>query len=203
MQTQEELRYRYAQRLKTAAENFNYTGEFLIPDVALDALWAFALALNRTSEMVASLTREEILNRTQCEGSDEETGVEWALVPLENFTYSNQLMGCVIRWNLERTDFVGVSVSFIVTILRYHYVNSLKGVISFDETGLLAHSRVQVFQYLLDEDRMAIAYIEHVNKSFSHFVYTNNETTLTVFPSKTRQYVKESNYHILSRRCAS
>ncbi len=83
--------------------------------MAFDAFWAFALALNRTSEMVASLTREEILNRTQCEGSDDKTGVEWALVPLENFTYSNQLMGCVIRWNLEKTDFVGVSVSSIVT----------------------------------------------------------------------------------------
>ncbi len=79
--------------------------------MAYDALWTFAIALNKTNEMVGSLTREEILNMTQCRGTDEETGVEWEVVSLENFTYSNQLMGCIIRWNLERTDFVGVSVS--------------------------------------------------------------------------------------------
>ncbi len=112
IQSIDELKYMYAQRLEIAAENFNYTAEFLIPGVAFDALWTFAVALNRTSEMVASMTREEILNMTQCEGYNEETGVEWASVPLENFTYSNQFMGCVIRWNLERTDFVGISVSF-------------------------------------------------------------------------------------------
>ena len=91
----------------------NYTTVFIFPGVAYDALWTFALALNRTNEMVGSLTREEILNTTQCGGTDEETGVQWEVVSLENFTYSNQLMGCIIRWNLERTDFVGISVSSI------------------------------------------------------------------------------------------
>ena len=95
----------------------NYTFVFLAT-VAYDALWTFALALNRTNEMVGSLTREEILNRTQCGGTDEETGVEWEVVSLENFTYSNQLMGCIIRWNLERTDFVGISVSLNLCLLR-------------------------------------------------------------------------------------
>ncbi len=78
--------------------------------MAYDALWTFAIALNKTNEMVLGLTREEILNMTQCGGTVEETGVEWEVVSLENFTYSNQLMGCIIRWNLEKTNFVGVSV---------------------------------------------------------------------------------------------
>ena len=87
----------------------NYTYTF-VATVAYDALWTLALALNRTSEMVQRMTREEIMNTTQCEGSDEEAGRMWELVSLENFTYTNQLMGCIVRWNLERTDFVGVSV---------------------------------------------------------------------------------------------
>ena len=46
------------------------------------------------------------INETGC------TGVaSGELVPLEQFTYSNGLMGCVIRWNLEQTSFSGVSVS--------------------------------------------------------------------------------------------
>ena len=79
--------------------------------VAYDALWTLALALNNTDEMIRSSSREEILNRTQCQGSDTTSGIVWELVALENFTYSNELMGCVMRWNLERTDFSGVSVS--------------------------------------------------------------------------------------------
>ncbi len=99
----------YKRRLAINTQD-NYTYTFFAT-VAYDALWTFALALNRTNEMVGGLIREEILNMTQCRGTDEETGVKWEVVSLENFTYSNQLMGCIIRWNLERTDFVGVSVS--------------------------------------------------------------------------------------------
>ena len=88
--------------------NYTYT---LIASVAYDALWTLALALNWTNVMVQSLTREEILNITQCVGFNDKSGTVWELVSLENFTYSNQLMGCIVRWNLERTDFVGVSVS--------------------------------------------------------------------------------------------
>ena len=81
----------------------NYTFVFLAT-VAYDALWTFALALNRTSEMVQNSRRPVIVRLTGCT-------VPGELVPLENCTYSNEFMGCVIRWNLERTDFVGISVS--------------------------------------------------------------------------------------------
>ena len=112
MQTPRDFDSHYKRKLGTPQAQDNDTFIFLAT-VAYDALWTLALALNKTNEIVGSLTREEILNMTQCGGTDEETGVEWEVVSLENFTYSNQLMGCIIRWNLERTDFVGISVSFI------------------------------------------------------------------------------------------
>ena len=58
--------------------------------------------------MIQGMAWEEILNTTGCLG--EEAGVYWEILPLENFTHMNRLMGCVIRWNLQRTNFVGVSV---------------------------------------------------------------------------------------------
>ena len=79
--------------------------------MAYDALWSLAFALDRTNKMIAEDSREEIMVRTRCPGSDRKTGVPFDLVPLENFTYSNELMGCVIRWSLERTEFMGISVS--------------------------------------------------------------------------------------------
>ena len=100
----------YKERLSEPLTNSSYYSHTFVATVAYDALWTLALALNKTNEMVQSSTRAEIMNTTQCEGSDEEAGRMWEIVSLENFTYSNRLMGCIVRWNLERTDFVGVSV---------------------------------------------------------------------------------------------
>ena len=49
---------------------------------------------------------EELAQYTDCEGMDGD------LVPLNEFNYSNAFMGCVIRYNLQQTDFVGMSVNF-------------------------------------------------------------------------------------------
>ena len=38
-------------------------------------------------------------------------GLSGTLVPLEQFSYNNELMGCLIQRNLQRTNFSGVSVS--------------------------------------------------------------------------------------------
>ena len=65
-----------------------------------DALWALALALNETMTMVNTLN----INGTGCEAMD------GSLVPLHEFDYSNALMGCLIQWNLQQTNFFGVSV---------------------------------------------------------------------------------------------
>ena len=61
--------------------------------------------------MISGMARDEVLNITGCPGRSRKTDIYWELVPLENFTNDNELMGCVIRWNLQRTDFIGVSVS--------------------------------------------------------------------------------------------
>ena len=67
-----------------------------------DALWALALALNKTMTMVNTVNMN--ISETGCEVMD------GSLVPLHEFNYSNAFMGCLIQWNLQRTNFSGVSV---------------------------------------------------------------------------------------------
>ena len=67
-----------------------------------DALWLFALALNNTDAMVKSGSD---ISETGCEG------VSGSLVPLEEFRYTNGRMGCLIQWNIQQTNFFGLTVS--------------------------------------------------------------------------------------------
>ena len=48
---------------------------------------------------------EKLAEVTNC------TDLYGELVPLNDFNYSNAFMGCVIRYNFQRTDFLGISVS--------------------------------------------------------------------------------------------
>lgn len=66
-----------------------------------DVMWVLAIALNNTMTAVESGD----ISGTGC---DEVPGL---LVPLEDFSYRNEKMGCLIQWNLQRTNFSGVSVS--------------------------------------------------------------------------------------------
>jgi hypothetical protein len=66
-----------------------------------DDVWGLALALNETMNMVNAGD----ITGTGCERLMGE------LVPLEQFTYGNAKMGCLLTWNLRRTNFSGVSVS--------------------------------------------------------------------------------------------
>ena len=66
-----------------------------------DALWLFALALNNTDAMI----KNGDVSGTGCEG------VSGSLVPLEEFSYSNGRMGCLIQWNIQQTNFFGLTVS--------------------------------------------------------------------------------------------
>ena len=86
----------------------NFTHSFEAATV-YDSLWALALSLNKTSEMVQSMTREQIKNVTLCKGFADFT----ISVSLENFTYwdADHLVGCIMKWNLKKTNFNGVSVS--------------------------------------------------------------------------------------------
>ncbi len=96
MQTASEHRSLYIDRVNGS----NYTANFVMAGLSYDTMWALALALNRTQEMVYSGN----INGTGC------GAVSGELVNLDRFNYSNALMGCLIRWSLEQTDFVGVVV---------------------------------------------------------------------------------------------
>lgn len=82
--------------------------------LAYDALWTLAFAIDRTRQLMETNTREGILNITNCLRMDENVNMTWDLVPIENFSYSNELMGCIIRWSLQQTNFVGLSVSLMI-----------------------------------------------------------------------------------------
>ena len=84
---------------RVAAEK--YYNETLASGLAYDAIWALALGLNATQEMVDRNDSTE----TGC------SNTSGRLVPLHEFDYGNEMMGCVVRWNLEQTSFIGVSVS--------------------------------------------------------------------------------------------
>ncbi len=71
--------------------------------VIFDALWILALALNSTMNMVNTSD----INMTDC------GNLTGSLENLEDFNYKNRKMGCVIRWNLNNTNFSGVSVCFL------------------------------------------------------------------------------------------
>ena len=59
------------------------------------------MALNRTAIML----NKGNINGTGCEN------ISGSLVPLEQFQYSNEKMGCLIQYNIQMTNFSGVSVS--------------------------------------------------------------------------------------------
>lgn len=68
---------------------------------AYDVIWVLAVALNNTLSMV----RNGDISETRC------SNVPGSLVPLEQFDYTNERMGCLIQWNLQQSNFSGVSVS--------------------------------------------------------------------------------------------
>ena len=74
--------------------------------IAFDTVWTIAKALNKTEEMTLSdnYTKSYLVNVTGC------INMTGDLVPLDEFNYTNQFMGCVIRYNFHQTAFLGVSV---------------------------------------------------------------------------------------------
>ena len=67
-----------------------------------DAAWAMALALNHTAERVA---------RNDSSGCSHLPG---QLVPLEQFDYSNERMGCVMKNSYSSVKFAGITVSYVL-----------------------------------------------------------------------------------------
>ena len=85
--------------------------------LAYDAIWSLALALNST---LGDILDE--ISPPRCENF---TG---GFTPLENFTYSDQKVGCIVREYLQATDFTGVSVSCTVyRVLVVYIACTVKG----------------------------------------------------------------------------
>ena len=74
-----------------------------------DVLWVLALALNNTNAMIDSGD----INETGCED------VPGSLVPLEDFHYTNKRIGCLIQWNIQQTNFSGLTVSCVNDVPSY------------------------------------------------------------------------------------
>ena len=74
----------------------NISSSSFVEALAYDSVWALALGLNMTVNMINNN------NTLDCGQSP---------VPLEQFTYGNSSTSCFIRHSLSRTNFTGVSVS--------------------------------------------------------------------------------------------
>ena len=94
MQSQMEFVEKYENRTDSEYDR-------VLAGVMYDVIWVLALALNKTMTMISSGD----ISETNC------GNIPGSLVPLEQFNYSNEKVGCLIQWNLQQTSFNGVSVS--------------------------------------------------------------------------------------------
>ena len=73
--------------------------------LAFDTIWTLAKVLNYTEEMrLQNDTSDSVLEKCS------HLNMSGELVPLNNFTYSNAFMGCVMKENYHKVNFTGVSV---------------------------------------------------------------------------------------------
>ena len=90
----------YKRRLKQP--QYDGLEELGVAGVAYDTIWSMALGLDRAVERINDN------NDTGCEDRAGE------LVPLEDFDYTNQKMGCILHQSFEETEFIGITVSILV-----------------------------------------------------------------------------------------
>ena len=77
----------------------------IVHTLAFDAVWALAIALNRTASQLDEMDyrNSDILECSKLQGS--------LNVSLDQFEYSNAQLACLLKKNMQRTLFDGVSVS--------------------------------------------------------------------------------------------
>ena len=78
----------------------------LAATVAFDAAWTMGLVLNYTEEMRLNNQLKNNSMHENCSSS-----LAGDLVPLNEFNYSNAYMGCVMKSNFYKVNFLGTSVS--------------------------------------------------------------------------------------------
>ena len=98
LQTPEAYEQEYHARLQE--EHYQDLTEFILAGSEYDAMWAMALGLHEASERV------QINDSSGCDHLPGE------LVPLEQFDYLNEKMGCVFRESFQRVTFRGITVRF-------------------------------------------------------------------------------------------
>ncbi len=82
----------------------------VVAGTEFDAAWAMAQGLHIASEKVSM---------NDSSGCDDLLG---ELVPLENFDYMNDKMGCVLRKSFQQVNFHGITVSETKrNVLQYLY----------------------------------------------------------------------------------
>ena len=101
MQTPEEYEKEYSKLLQQERYQVQNLTKFIASGSIYDATWAMALGLHNASEMV-------MMNDSS--GCDHLPG---RLVPLEDFDYMNEKMGCVMHNSFHQVHFFGITVSQI------------------------------------------------------------------------------------------
>ena len=76
----------------------------VLAGVMFDVIWVLAMALNQTMTMI----NHGNISHTNCMNASGD------LLPLEEFNYTNEKIQCLVQWNLQQTDFNGVSVRISV-----------------------------------------------------------------------------------------
>ena len=99
MKTEEQFQVEYTRRLRTRRYQALKLRPTAAPGLIYDATWAMALGLH------AALERVRMNDSSGCGHLPGE------LVPLEEFDYQNEKMGCVLRKSLHDVSFTGVTVS--------------------------------------------------------------------------------------------
>ena len=117
----------------------NYTNNF-VHTFAYDAVWALALALNRTDEQLKS--------NTSIPGCQDIPG--YTNITLDLFKYNNAKVACILKSNLNATNFVGVSVRALLYFNLCIYINNcFQDSVYFDANGTRVIHKIGVFQYRL------------------------------------------------------
>ena len=94
--------------------------ELSIAGAAYDTVWALALGLNKTIDKIQSMSDDK-----EC------SHMPGIVVPLEQFDYHNDKMGCLLRRSIAQVSFTGVTVRETklrkFTSIAYHFIYKTTG----------------------------------------------------------------------------
>ncbi|XP_011405199.1 PREDICTED: gamma-aminobutyric acid type B receptor subunit 1-like [Amphimedon queenslandica] len=136
----------YNARLNSSNSSYRNFQPTYVAHMAYDATWSLALALDKTAKRIA-------------EGQGPGPDCNGTLTPLDQWSNTITTTSCVIRYELGRTSFEGLS-----------------GNVSFDEDGIRPNSRTRIYQIRNNEQLLVASWFQ------DEFIYLNNQNTETVFP---------------------